>query len=217
MRTKTLFLAAAALAASLASSMAQNVYSVNFVGYINTPITGAGKYTLVSNPFDNGTNDLVGLVDPSGTLPAKTQVLLWNNVGASYTTISKTTAGWGSNPTIAQGRGFFLKTASTQANYTNLYMGSCPVSNSVAVPTGLTLSGGLIPFAGDLTTDTNINIGSVLPNKAQFLIWNAAGQSYTTVSKTTAGWGAAANVVSGQGFFIRTTAAVTWTSKLPTN
>jgi hypothetical protein len=50
MRTKVL-LGAAIMAASLASSMAQNVYSINVVGYVNYTLV-SGKYTLVANPLD---------------------------------------------------------------------------------------------------------------------------------------------------------------------
>ena len=49
MRTKVL-LCAAALAASLASSMAQ-VYSLNVVGYVNVTLP-ANAFSLVANPFD---------------------------------------------------------------------------------------------------------------------------------------------------------------------
>jgi hypothetical protein len=57
MRTKVL-LCAAALAASLASSMAQNVYSLNVVGYVNVTLP-ANAFSLVANPLDatmGGTN-----------------------------------------------------------------------------------------------------------------------------------------------------------------
>ena len=50
MRTKTLLLTAALSAAGIASSMAQ-VYSVNAVGYVNTPlVTG---FNLISNPAEH--------------------------------------------------------------------------------------------------------------------------------------------------------------------
>jgi hypothetical protein len=58
MRTKTLLLSAAAMAAGLVSSVAQsNVYSVNVVGYVNQ-VLPAGTLVAVANPLDNGTNTL---------------------------------------------------------------------------------------------------------------------------------------------------------------
>jgi hypothetical protein len=61
MRTKSVILGAALLAAGVASSMAQsNVYSLNVVGYINIPITNG--FNLIANNLDfdgTGTNNLM--------------------------------------------------------------------------------------------------------------------------------------------------------------
>ena len=106
MRTKKLILAAAALAVSLASSQAQsNVYSVNIVGYINVPLTTAN--TLLSNPFDDGTNTLVSI--DKGVLPNGSAVNTWNGTGFNAT--SKARGAWSSNPTIGVPAGFFVKPA----------------------------------------------------------------------------------------------------------
>src|ERR1700691_3524535 len=63
MRTKTLLLTAALVAAGVASSMAQsNVYSLNIVGYVNIPVTKGNLY-LLENPFDTGTgNNITNVV-----------------------------------------------------------------------------------------------------------------------------------------------------------
>ena len=65
MRTKTLLIAAAALAAAVTSSQAQStVYSQNIVGYINTSL--APGYNLVANQLNvNNTNGASGSVRPS--------------------------------------------------------------------------------------------------------------------------------------------------------
>jgi hypothetical protein len=60
MRTKTLLLVAAATVAGLASSMAQAVYSVNAVGYVNTTIPG-NSFMMISNPLNAATNTLNAL------------------------------------------------------------------------------------------------------------------------------------------------------------
>jgi len=71
MKTKTLLIAAAALAAGVVSSQAQ-VYSQNIVGYVNTAIPGNNALTLINNPLvgPNGTNGasqvLTGLNQASG-------------------------------------------------------------------------------------------------------------------------------------------------------
>jgi len=57
MRTKTLLLSAAVVAAGVASSMAQsNVYSLNIVGYVNIPVT-KNKIVMLNNPFDTGVSN----------------------------------------------------------------------------------------------------------------------------------------------------------------
>src|SRR5690242_9398184 len=107
MRTKSLLLSAAALAAGIASSVAQsNVYSVNVVGYVNSTFAGTGKYTLVANPLVAPSNDLISLLD--ATLPNKSSVLTWN--GSGYVGSSKSSGTWSLNQNLPVGSGFFVKT-----------------------------------------------------------------------------------------------------------
>src|SRR5665213_2280842 len=92
MRTKTLLIAAAALAAATISSQAQ-VYSQNIVGYINTTVpNGAHQFQFIANQLQtvtaNGTNkiqDVFGFSaltsDPNGV--TNTVLYYWN--GAGYT------------------------------------------------------------------------------------------------------------------------------------
>jgi len=70
MNTKTLLIAAAALAATVISSEAQ-VYSQNVVGYANITCP-PGQFSLIGNQFDTGSNTLnnvlsAGLVSNGGT------------------------------------------------------------------------------------------------------------------------------------------------------
>src|SRR6188508_988832 len=73
MRTKTLALCAAALAAGALSVTAQsNVYSLNIVGYANVQMA-AGNHTFV-NPFDkDGINSATNVL----TLPDATYFSFW--------------------------------------------------------------------------------------------------------------------------------------------
>jgi len=93
MKTKTLLIAAAALAVGVISSQAQ-VYSQNIVGYYNIPVA-SHKFQLVANQLLNGsdvnkTNNDVnaifsGLIsDPNGV--NNTILYKWN--GAGYTIVS---------------------------------------------------------------------------------------------------------------------------------
>lgn len=74
MRTKTLLILAALTAAGVATSMAQSVYSLNVVGYVNVPLLtsgGAAPVTLVANPLMNANNNISNLFSvniPNGSI-----------------------------------------------------------------------------------------------------------------------------------------------------
>jgi hypothetical protein len=209
MRTKTLFIAAAALAAGLATSMAQsNVYSVNVVGYVNQALP-AGQLALVANPLDNGTNDLDTTL---GTIPNKATVSLWN--GSGFDNATKQSTGWNPNMPIPPGVGFFVNSPSA---VTNTYVGNVaanPGGNATnSLPAGtLALVGSKIPFAGDLN-DTNLNLN--LPNKSTISVWN--GNGFDNATKQSTGWNPALPISVGQGFFVNSASAFDWVQTLPAN
>jgi hypothetical protein len=207
MRTKTLFLAAAALAAGLASSMAQsNVYSVNIVGYYGVTVPANSK-TLVANQLDNGTNDLAGLTT---VLPNKSVCYLWT--GSSFQGITKTAGSFSPDPTVAPGTGFFILTPATAGTLTNTFVGQTLVSNSVALPnSSLVLVGCMIPFSGNMNDSgaNTLNLGSALiPNKTIAYLW--AGSSFTGITKTSGSWPGNPAIAVGQGYFLSSKGASTW-------
>ena len=140
MKTKTLLIAAAALAAGVISSQAQ-VYSQNIVGYANLACPTGGKNYLITCPFtvgvSNGINEVFG-----STLPVGSSVLIWNGVNNYITALYDNTdpngvgAGapeWyqgdgatpyvdpgtsGNVPNISVGQGFFVIPA-IPYNWTN--------------------------------------------------------------------------------------------------
>lgn len=66
MRTKTLILSAMIGVAGIASSFAQNVYSVNVVGYINLTLTT--PFSMIANQLDNLQGNLVKDLIPAPRL-----------------------------------------------------------------------------------------------------------------------------------------------------
>jgi len=78
MRTKTLLIAAAALAAAITTSQAQTVYSQNVVGYVNTPLTGSSALTLVTAPLSGTTN---GAEEVMPGLTGGETLYIWNGAG----------------------------------------------------------------------------------------------------------------------------------------
>jgi len=214
MRTKTLLLSAAAIAAGVVSSQAQsNVYSANIVGYVTTVFKGGGAYTLVANPLDISSNTVIGLLD--SVLPNKTQVLIWDPVAQGYTTAQKTGGTWNQNLNLPVGAGFFVHTPTAQVtDITNTFVGNIIVSpnggtNQVTLPLGYYLAGSAVPFNGSVNDYLNgatntINLGGVLPNKSQILIWDNSGPGgYVTSQKTGGTWNQNLTLNPGQGFFVK--------------
>jgi hypothetical protein len=203
MRTKTLLLAVAALAAGIVSSEAQNVYSANVVGYINVPFP-AGQLTLVANPLDDGTNTTTSL---GQALANKSTIQIWN--GSGYTASTKVSGTWTPNLSIPVGTGFFVN---SKTAITNTFVGNVVVlsggSGTNSLPAGtLVLVGNEIPYTGDLT-DTNVNLGPSLANKSTIQVWNGSG--FTASTKVSGTWTPDLTLSAGEGFFVNSKTATNW-------
>ena len=217
MRTKTLLIAAAALAVSAGISMAQT-YSQNIVGYANVVIHGNGQFSLLANPFDDGNgNQMTNLLNTA--LPKQSQVLTWDPI-AGYGTVVKggTPPNWpaGTTTTLPPGVGFFVRNGTVGGgapDLTNTFVGTVVVQVSASVtnsePVGYTLQGSPIPYAGNLAIiatghgDTNMDFGGPLTKTAQLLTWDpVAGFSSAVKGGNPASWGATVTVGVGQGFVV---------------
>jgi hypothetical protein len=210
MRTKTLLIAAAALAATVISSEAQTVFSANVVGYVNV-VCPAGALVLTSNPLDNGTNTANDLL---ASLPNKSQIQIWN--GSGFTPLTKGATGFSPNPSLPVGTGFFVKAVS---NFTNTFVGNVvPViggtsTNNFPLNT-LVLVGSTLPVGGtfnDVGTNT-INLIATLPNKSQIQVWNGTG--FTPLTKGATGFSPNPALSVAQGFFVKSVSATNWTQTL---
>jgi hypothetical protein len=217
MRTKTLLLAAAALAAGLFNSQAQTpVYSQNIVGYANVVTAGnGGTYYLLATPFNigvsNGANEVFGLAANPNALPTGTEILTWNVGSQSYSIAfydSSTTPPWWDSanenfnvptPSLPVGQGFFLL---PQSSITNTFAGTVAVNVGSSNVVSLTGSGGTyyllgsaVPYSGAVTATNGINLSSI-PVGTEVLTWNVANQSYNIAfydSSTTPPWWDSAN------------------------
>lgn len=130
MRTLKALLCLSAIAGSLATSVAQNVYSLNIVGYVNVPIQGANKLTLVSNPLkpSNGNYNITNTVTlpdtADGAFLYKWAGTAWDNNIPSWIA----GFGWFPDATINLGESFFIQS---------------PVATSIT-------------FVGEVSTGTNV-------------------------------------------------------------
>jgi hypothetical protein len=225
MKTKTLLIAAAALAATVISSEAQTVFSANIVGYANV-VMPAGVFSAVANPFDkdgidNITNVLVGI-------PNSSQVFLFNNgFGApGFSPATSRTGAWSADAAtsfIPPGVGFMIKPGS---NYTNTFVGTViPAvggTNSLTFIAGQTyLVGSVTPYGGTLSNAVDqgvgtLNLGSSLPNSSVIQTFN---NGFLSVSKSRSGvWGANPTIGVGQAFIVTSgPGGATWQQTLPTS
>lgn len=175
MRTKTLLLSAAVLAAGLAASVAQSVYSVNSVGYVN--VTLVNGYNLLNNPL-NGTNNQISTILPS--VPDGSALLKWNSSAQQFAQADTYLGGvWydgdfnPSTTTLNPGEGFFLQNNSG-ASATITFVGEVPqgsLTNRIFANYGF--YGSIVPRSATLTALSFPGSEGMAYNS-----WDKAAQSY---------------------------------------
>jgi hypothetical protein len=231
MRTKVL-ICSAALAASLASSMAQNVYSLNVVGYVNVTLPH-GQFAIVANPLDATLGGTVPNMNDSGNLFTNTAGNLNNgsklqtfnsaindyNASINYSAALKK---WASTFPMPPGQAalFFNNGA---ADTVVTFTGQVPQGTyNVAslIKGGFTMVGSPVPIGGDVTNSTTV-VGLVPSNGDTLATFNSGINDFNAVTK----WGAAlkkwsvsatstGGIAPGQGFlyFNNGAAANNWVS-----
>jgi hypothetical protein len=223
---KVLICAAAIVAASALTSMAQNVYSLNVVGYINIPLVEG--FQLIANQLDfdgTGTNNTTSNV--MGTnLPVGSAVYTWS--GSKYTISTfalpkgGTTAAWSPEYTLNPGQGAWLSIptgglSGTSSNLTTVGQvdQGALVNNYLASGGGYGLVGSIVPISGGLQTVLNYmpSVGD------QVYQWSTSAGKYTistfAVPKggTTGAWSPSEPVIQiSQGFWLNSGAKSMWSN-----
>jgi hypothetical protein len=198
MRTKTLLIAAAALAATVTASKAQTVYSQNVVGYVNVTVTN-GTLAMVANQLDTGSNTVDNVLQ-SGLTSQKATILEWNGAGYNQYTyynssdavndLGGTAAGWfdgngnpwGETNYIQPEYGFFLRNTAVGAGALTLPTVGQVIqgTNVYTVPSGSSSIYSLPePLAGLPLDNTNINLPAI-SQKTIYESWNGAGYNQYT-------------------------------------
>jgi hypothetical protein len=222
MKTKTLLIAAAALAAGVMSSQAQ-VYSQNIVGYVNLNLSEG--FNLVATPLDydgTGTNSSVTNIY-GASLPPSSQIYVFG--GSSYTVatyaINKagTATNWTANPSINPGLGYWVSIPSgafggSTSNITvvgTVLQGS--LKNPAITGAGYTIVGSQVPVAGGITTSLNY-----FPSPSdQIYAYNGTGYNVYTYAINKAGtatnWAPSIPSINvGQGFWLNSATGAAWTN-----
>lgn len=240
MRTKTLLIAAAALAATVTASQAQTVYSANVVGYVNSTVSNR-VYTVIGNQLDTGSNTLNNVLS-SGLASSVTSLLLWNGSGYNVYTYYNNgdspsgNAGWfdtfnnpwGSTNSFGVAAGGFLYNASGGTITIPTVGQVTQGTNMYTIPTGYSMWSLPAPLAGLPLDNTNINFPAT-SSLDTYLQWNGTGYNVLTYYNNgdspngQSGWFNGFNVPedtnsaiwpsAGQAFFVHHVGApLTWTN-----
>ena len=230
MKSKTLLIAAASLAAGVMAASAA-VYSQNIVGYVNVVLPGNGQYTLIANPLDDGngnhSTNILSAALPGGTAAVRSTLFYYNG---GPNNISKLAGGWGSDVQLPPGVGFYIRNGAPGAgapDITNTFVGSVVANSGTTVTNiilnGFNLLGSKIPIAGNIANggtpggDANLDFGTEIysistgAGLSKIQTWNTATQSPQNVSKIFASgnWGSTVSVGVAQGFWLIATSPST--------
>lgn len=211
MKAKTLLAAGLLLAASAASSLAQTVYSVNAVGFVN--LTFPPGFTLATNPLEGSTNTVPALF-PS--VPNGTSVFKFDSATGSYTGSTFLFGSWNNaSMTLVPGEGFFFKNPGA-TTLTNTFVGNVKQGTlTTPLSAGFTLVGSQVPQSGLVTTDLGLPIG----NAESVFKFNTTSQSYEGGSYLFGSWSAPGepSIGVGEGFFVKKNASASWTRTFSVN
>jgi hypothetical protein len=211
MRTKTLLLTAALAAAGIASSMAQAVYSVNAVGYVNLSIPHG--FSIIGNPLDNKAsgNKISSLLTG---VSEGTAVYRFVNSQFSINNFAQDDSGnlvWDNpNDVINPGEGFFINNPSATAA-TVTFVGDVPTGSlDTTVKKGFNLLASKVPQSGQLDTVLKYPAGE---GDAVYLFRNgkyAPASNYAQDDSGNLVWDNVPVPNVGEGFWVLAQTAKTW-------
>jgi len=206
MRTKTLLIAASALAAAVNySSQAQStVYSQNVVGYVNITVA-AGKQVLAANQLDlsggnfsNGSNSINNCFI-NGPVSGKTYAYIFTGAGFKTLTYDNSSAapgsygpGWygdnGNAPSTDQlnpGNGCWLVNGAASSLTVTTVGNVLQGTNQLTVQTGQQIYSVPDPFQNLPLDNTNVNFPGV-SGKSFIYAWTGSGFSTLTYDNSSA-------------------------------
>lgn len=208
MRTKTLILSALAGIAGMAAAVAQPVYSLNAVGYIN--VTCTPGFNLIANQL-NTTNMTLGTLIPN----AQDGCIFYKFNAAGSWDIYSYFGGYGWDPdpstcSLKPGEGgFFFNNQST--NFVFTFVGEVPQGSLTnSMPTGFSIRSSIVPQAG--LVDAALGLTNSVDGDILYQWTNNNWAIYSYFGGY--GWdgpGGFPYVKVGESFFYQTTSPKTWT------
>jgi hypothetical protein len=216
MRTKTLLLTAALAAAGVATSMAQGVFSVNTVGYVN--VTLKPGFNLVSNPLKASNQTVAELFkNIQGGVPVGFQVFTFSPTTgfaggtANWDEFDNIFTGAGASVVVEPGEGAFVRNSATTDKVLT-FVGEVQTQAVNPLPAGFSIKGSEIPIEGTVAAlgfpgVPGDQIFKFNPNKP-------GGPGYDTYNfdEFDLVWTPTPPMLApGEGIFVRKTAAGSWT------
>jgi hypothetical protein len=221
MRTKTLAIAAALCAASIATSVAQSVYSVNAVGYVN--VTLAPGFNLVANPLiaDAGKDTIAELFKgvPVGTVLYKFDASTGAYISCSAKPPTGAISGNAAGLTLMPGEGVFVQNKSGSDVVVTFVGEVAQGTLTTALPAGFSIASSQVPQEGALDADLGFpkSVGDVIYK------YDSAGQAYVGFSVSPVGWKSGGATVPApvmtvaEAFFVKKTTQSSWTREFSVN
>lgn len=206
MRTKTLLLTAAMAAGAALSGMAQTVYSVNAVGYVNLAIPQG--WSMIANPL-NTTNNTIEALFSAATTPEETTIYKWD--GTKYVSTTAEFGDWSQKGiTLNPGEGCFMNAKSA---FTNTFVGEVmqgALSN--ALPVGFSIRGSMVPQAG---TATELGLTASVAEEDTIYQWT--GATYKSATYEFGAWSVEPNIKVGEAFWMNKKLAGAWVRNFSVN
>jgi len=208
MRTKTLLLTAALTAAGVATSMAQAVYSVNMVGYINASVPVG--FTMLANQLNASPDNKVTTL--LAAPPEGTQVYKFNPATGGYIFIQYIDGAWEGDDldmTLSPGEGVFLSAVSA---FTATFVGEVALNSSVSVGGGFSVVSSALPQSLPLSGAPPAGLAFPVGEGDQVYQYNPATGGYTFNQYIDGAWegdggGAAPVPAISEAFFVNNAGA----------
>jgi len=207
MRTKTLLLTAAVCAAGIATSKAQ-VYSVNAVGYVNTPLVKG--YNMISNPLNNTAANGNQIKSLFASLPLGSVIFLFDPATAKYVNaqvdeFTGEVTGPAATTELLPGNGVFVSSPSVG---TITFVGEVPQGTlHNAIPKGFSIKASQVPQAGTMATA----LGYTPTDGEVIFNYNESTQKYDSFSFEFGAWTPSEPTLQvGEAVFINAPAAKSW-------
>jgi len=198
--------------------MAQNVYSLNVVGYVNIPLVEG--FNMIANPLDldgYGTNNTLTTVF-STNLPVNSKVYTWNisTLGYDTATFGKTKT-WSPDMKLNPGQGAWVSipagafggTTQSVTTVGTVLQGKL-VNPNIPAADGYTLIASQVPIAGGLTT--TLGYKARLNEKVYAWPLGATAFSVATMVKARYWVPSEPQIGLGQGFWLKAYAGSVWTT-----